>query len=74
VTRVFREDTVLDEARARARRLAALPPGAVRERRALLRLGREAVRVRMTSEARVFGERLRSGEARAAMEAFFSKK
>jgi enoyl-CoA hydratase/carnithine racemase len=74
VTRVFREDTVLDEARARARRLAALPPGAVRETRALLRLGREAVRERMTIEARVFGERLRSGEARAAMEAFFSKK
>jgi enoyl-CoA hydratase/carnithine racemase len=74
VTRVFSEASLLVEARRRAERLAALPPDAVRETRALLRSGREQVRDRMRFEARVFGERLRSKEARDAIEAFFMKK
>jgi enoyl-CoA hydratase/carnithine racemase len=74
VTRVFPAASLLEEARRLAERLAALPPEAVRETRALLRSGRDVVRDRMRLEARVFGERLRSEEARRAMEAFFQKK
>ncbi|MEX1257604.1 MAG: enoyl-CoA hydratase [Gemmatimonadota bacterium] len=74
VTRVFPAASLLEEARRLAERLAALPPEAVRETRALLRSGRDVVRHRMRLEARVFGERLRSEEARRAMEAFFQKK
>jgi enoyl-CoA hydratase/carnithine racemase len=66
---------VLPAALRAALRLAALPPGAVRESRRLLR-GAEAADIVavIAAEAKVFGERLRSPEAREAMQAFFEKR
>lgn len=66
---------VLPAAQRAALRLAALPPGAVRESRRLLR-GAEAGAIAdvIAAEARVFGERLHSPEAREAMQAFFEKR
>jgi enoyl-CoA hydratase/carnithine racemase len=66
---------VLSAAQHAAARLAALPPGAVRESKRLLR-GAEAEVLNATikAEARIFGERLHSPEAREAMQAFFDKR
>ncbi len=66
---------VLLAAQRAAARLAALPPGAVRESKRLLR-GAEAGVLTETikAEAKVFGERLHSPEAREAIQAFFDKR
>lgn len=74
VSRIFPEETLLEEALARAERLARLPPEALRATRALLRQeDRAALPGRMRQEAALFVERLRSDEARAAMAAFFAR-
>jgi enoyl-CoA hydratase/carnithine racemase len=66
---------VLNHARRVAERFQALPPGAVRETKRLLRRGStagilETIRV----EGEVFAQRLSSPEAKEAFTAFFQKR
>jgi enoyl-CoA hydratase/carnithine racemase len=66
---------VLAHARRMAKRFNTLPPGAVRDTKRLLRAGTAAAIGRaLQIESTVFAERLRSPEAREAMQAFFQKR
>ncbi len=66
---------VLNHARRVAERFNALPPGAVRESKQLLRRACGAqVLETIGAEGAVFGARLRSPEAREAFQAFFQKR
>ena len=68
-------EEVLPHARRIAERFNALPPGAVRETKRLLRQPlAESIEQAMQGEARIFVERLRSAEAREALQAFFEKR
>jgi enoyl-CoA hydratase/carnithine racemase len=62
------------EARKVAREICALPAEAVAISRKLLRLPPEDLTRRIDQEAHLFGERMRSKEAVAAFQAFFSRK
>jgi enoyl-CoA hydratase/carnithine racemase len=62
------------EAVKAAREIAALPPGAVALSRGLMRGATDELLARIEWEAKTFSERLRSPEARAAVEAFFASK
>src|SRR5215468_1491693 len=62
------------EALKAAREIAALPAGAVAAARALMRGKPEEVQSHIDQESRIFSERLRSPEAKAAFEAFFARK
>lgn len=66
-------DEVLTRARAAAQSVAQRPREAVRLTKALMR-DREGMLVRMRHESALFGERLKSPEAKAAFEAFFTKR
>jgi enoyl-CoA hydratase/carnithine racemase len=57
-----------------AHEIAALPPGAVALARRLMRGTPDELVARIDEEARIFSERLRSPEAKAAFEAFFARK
>ena len=57
-----------------AREIAALPPGAVAAARALMRGSGDELEARIALEGKHFNERLQSPEAKAAFEAFFSRK
>jgi enoyl-CoA hydratase/carnithine racemase len=66
---------VAAHARRVAERFLALPPGAVREAKRLMRAPvRDAVLATVRSEGESFGERLTSPEAKAAFQAFFEKR
>jgi enoyl-CoA hydratase/carnithine racemase len=66
---------VVNHARRIAERFNALPPGAVRETKKLMRRGRnEAVLETIGVEGGVFAKRLRSPEAQEAFSAFFQKR
>jgi enoyl-CoA hydratase/carnithine racemase len=66
---------VVNHARRIAERFNALPPGAVRETKRLLRrASADAVLQTIAVEGAVFGERLASPEAREAFSAFFQKR
>ena len=66
---------VVNHARRIAERFNALPPGAVRESKALMRRGQKAlVAETIEVEAGIFGKRLRSPEAMEAFQAFFQKR
>ena len=66
---------VVNHARRMAERFNALPPGAVRESKALMRRGQKAlVQETIEVEAGIFGKRLRSPEAMEAFQAFFQKR
>jgi len=66
---------VLNHARQVAERFNALPAGAVRDTKRLMRGGlRNAVEQTMNDEIAVFFERLKSPEAREAFQAFFEKR
>jgi enoyl-CoA hydratase/carnithine racemase len=66
---------VVNHARRMAERFNALPPGAVRESKALMRRGQQAlVTETIAVEAEIFGRRLRSPEAQEAFQAFFQKR
>jgi enoyl-CoA hydratase/carnithine racemase len=66
---------VVRHARRMAERFNALPPAAVRATKQLLRAGQgQAVQATIAAEGAVFGERLRSPEAREAFQAFFEKR
>jgi enoyl-CoA hydratase/carnithine racemase len=66
---------VLPHARRVAERFNALPPGAVREAKRLMRRSQaEAVREVIAVEGELFAQRLRSPEAQEAFQAFFQKR
>ena len=66
---------VVNHARRMAERFNALPPGAVRESKALMRRGQKAlVQETIEVEGEIFGKRLRSPEAMEAFQAFFQKR
>ena len=66
---------VVTHARRIAERFNALPPGAVRDSKALMRAGqRDAVQQAIAAESALFGQRLRSPEATEAFRAFFEKR
>ena len=66
---------VLNHARRMAERFNALPPGAVRDAKKLLReRDRAAILEAIRTEGGVFGARLRSPEAMEAFQAFFQKR
>ena len=66
---------VMAHARRVAERFNALPPGAVRESKRLLRAPlRDAVLAQIRTEGETFGRRLASPEAREAFQAFFEKR
>lgn len=62
------------EAMKAARRIAALPAEAVAASRRLIRGSNAEVLKRIDEEAEIFKRRLKSDEAKAAFEAFFSRK
>ncbi len=73
--KVVAPDRVDAEALAAAREIAKLPPAAVAASRKLLKGATSAaVLARIEEEAKLFGERLQSPEAKAAFEAFFARK
>jgi len=66
---------VVNHARRMAERFNALPPGAVRESKALMRRAQKAlVDETVRVEGEIFGKRLRSPEAMEAFQAFFQKR
>ena len=75
VTEIVPEKELFERARGGALAIAALPPEAVRETKALMR-SRYIKRVTeaMDEEGQVFAKRLSSPEAREAMTAFFEKR
>jgi len=62
------------EALKAAREIAGLPAGAVAAARALMRGNQDELQLHIDQESRIFSERLRSPEAKAAFEAFFARK
>lgn len=75
VTEIVPEGELLERARQAAAALAALPPESVRMTKELMKRGlAPAVQERMTEELRLFGERLRSPEAKEALSAFMEKR
>jgi enoyl-CoA hydratase/carnithine racemase len=74
VNRVVDDATLLDTAREMARRLAALPPQAVRLTKRLIRHGAQDVPARMAEEMPLFSERLGSPEAKEAFAAYMEKR
>ena len=74
VNRVVEDTALMDTARELARRLAALPPQAVRLTKRLIRHGTADVPARMAEELSLFGERLGSPEAKEAFAAFMEKR
>ena len=66
---------VLNHARRIAERFNLLPPAAVRETKKLMRRGQaKLVQETIAVEGELFGQRLRSPEAREAFQAFFEKR
>jgi len=66
---------VVNHARRVAERFNALPPGAVRETKKLLRrASSEGVLKTIAIEGEVFSQRLRSPEAKEAFQAFLQKR
>jgi enoyl-CoA hydratase/carnithine racemase len=66
---------LVNHARRVAERFNALPPGAVREAKQLLRAPqREQIEITIRTEGALFAKRLRSPEAMEAFQAFFQKR
>ena len=75
VTEIVPEDKLLERARAAAAVVAALPPESVRLTKQLMKRPlATAIADQMAEEARLFAERLQSGEAKEAMSAFLEKR
>lgn len=74
VNEVVDAAAVEDTAMAAAREIAALPAGAVAQSRALLRGDLDEIVRRIDTETMAFRERLQSDEARAAFNAFLSRR
>jgi len=75
VTEIVPEAELLERARQAAAALAALPPASVQMTKELMKRGlARSVQERMTEELQLFGERLRSPEAKEALRAFLEKR
>lgn len=74
INTVVAPDAVEAEAMNAARAIAALPPQAVLASRRLLRGKPDEIVARIDAEAELFKTRLQSAEARAAFEAFITRK
>ncbi|HJS38389.1 MAG TPA: enoyl-CoA hydratase-related protein [Burkholderiales bacterium] len=75
VTEIVPEAELLEYARTAALALAALPPASVRMTKELMKRAlAPAVRERMQEELGLFGERLKSPEAKEALSAFMEKR
>ncbi len=74
VYRVVDDDALMETARGLARRLATLPPQAVRETKKLIRHGQPDIGPRIAEELALFRERLSSPEAAEAFAAFVQKR
>lgn len=74
VNSIATPETIDAEGMKAARHIAALPPEAVAMTRRLLRGSPEEIVSRIDEETRAFRERLKSTEARAALEAFTTRK
>jgi enoyl-CoA hydratase/carnithine racemase len=74
VNRVVDDTALMDTAHDMARRLAALPPQAVRLTKRLIRHGATDVAERIEEELVLFRERVASPEAREAFAAFMEKR
>ena len=74
VNTIAAPEAVEAEAMQAARAIAALPPQGVRTARRLMRGAPDEIVARIDEEAALFKERLQSAEARAAFEAFLTRK
>jgi enoyl-CoA hydratase/carnithine racemase len=75
VTDIVAEDELIASAEKAARKLAELPPESIRLTKRLMKSAHaEAVKRQIAEEARIFGERLTSPEAKEAMSAFLEKR
>ncbi len=74
VNQVVADSELLAAARGMAQRLAALPPEAIRQTKALIKNGRRDVPGRIEEELVLFRQRLRSAEAAEAFQAFVEKR
>ena len=74
VNQVVDDAILMDTARGLARRMAALPPQAVRETKKLIRHGTADVPARIAEELELFRDRLASPEAAEAFAAFVEKR
>lgn len=74
VNQVVDDADLMPTARALAARLAALPPEAVRQTKALIRRGKPGLGARMDEEIDLFRQRVTSPEAREAFTAFAEKR
>lgn len=75
ITEIVPEGELLERARQAAAALAALPPASVQMTKELMKRGlAQGVQERMTEELQLFGERLRSPEAKEALRAFMEKR
>ena len=74
VNQVVEPEALMDTARGFARRLAALPPQAVRQTKQLIRHGAPDITARIAEELLLFRERLSSPEAGEAFAAFVEKR
>ena len=73
--RVLPANEVVNHARRIAERFNALPPGAVRDSKTLMRRARaQSTLETIAVEGELFGKRLRSPEAQEAFSAFFQKR
>src|ERR1700761_9148059 len=74
VNKVFDDAELMTTARDFAARLAALPPEAIRQTKALIKHGKTDVKGRIEEELMLFRQRLRSLEAAEAFQAFVEKR
>ena len=75
VTEIVPQETLIERARSAAEGLAALPPESVRLTKQLMKRPlAAAIADQMAAEARLFAERLDSGEAKEALSAFLEKR
>jgi enoyl-CoA hydratase/carnithine racemase len=74
INQVVDADELLPTARAMAARLAALPPEAVRQTKALMKTGKPDLPARMAEEIELFRRRVVSPEAKEAFTAFAEKR
>ena len=75
VTAIVRDDELISTAEEAAKKLAELPPESIRLTKRLMKaVHAGAVNQQIAEEARIFGERLTSPEAKEAMSAFLEKR
>jgi len=74
INQVVDADELMPRARAMAARLAALPPEAVRQTKALIKTGKPDLPGRMAEEIELFRRRVVSPEAKEAFTAFAEKR